>query len=66
MDELFRMLERGETPNFAEMMEALNFISDIDWQALEAPCLSITDVLTRGSIPKHPLLANGSPCELCG
>ena len=66
MDKLFKMLARGEMPDFAQMLEALNSISDINWQAIEDAQLSFSDVLKAKCIPKYPAFCPGEFCESCG
>lgn len=66
MDKLFKMLARGEMPDFSQMMQALNDVSDINWDAVEASQLSIRDVLKGKCIPKYPVFYPGEFCESCG
>lgn len=66
MDKIFKLLMQGRTPNFAEMLEVLNFISDIDWERIEASQLSILDCFKAGWVPKYPRNCPGEFCESCG
>jgi len=66
MDELFKKLARGEMPDFLEVLAALNDVSDIDWDAIEASQLSIRDVFETKCIPKDGVFGSGVFCESCG
>lgn len=66
MEKLMIILAKGEIPDFSQMMEALNDISDIDWDRLEASQMTITDVLKTGGIPKYPQIRCSQFCESCG
>ena len=66
MDELFKKLARGEMPDFLEVLAALNDVSDIDWNAIEASQLSIRDVLKAYRVSKHPTFRSGEFCDTCG
>lgn len=66
MDKLFKILSRGEMPDFLQVLEALNEISDIDWDRVEHNQHSITDVLSTGRVPNYPVLACSPFCESCG
>lgn len=66
MDKLFKILERGEMPDFLEVLQALNDISDIDWDAIEASQLAILDVLKGKGIPKYPAFCPSEFCDVCG
>lgn len=65
MDKLMKMLERGEVPNFLEVLAALNDISDVDWSRVEALQLSIRDDFEGCRIPKHPQIQPSEFCESC-
>jgi len=65
MEKLFEMLERGEMPSFLEVLTALDDISDIDWEAIEASQLSIRDVFEGHRVVEDPLFRSGQFCESC-
>jgi hypothetical protein len=65
MDKLFKMLERGEMPDFLEVLSALNDISDLDWQALEHSSLPLRQGIKTCRIPEHPQNRDSGRCELC-
>lgn len=65
MEKLFEILAQGEMPDFFQVLEALNEISDIDWDRVEQSQLTITDVLSKGSVPNYPILACSQFCESC-
>lgn len=66
MEKLFEMLARGEMPDFFQVLEALNDISDIDWDRVEASQLSITDVFKGKGIAKYPISCQPAGCDVCG
>lgn len=66
MEKLFKILAQGKMPDFSQMMEALNDISDVDWNRLEASQLSIRDVFKTKCIPKGGVFGSGQFCESCG
>ncbi len=65
MDKLFKMLERGEMPSFLEVLQALNEVSDIDWDRVEASQLPFPEVLTACRVSKHPCPDSGQSCQAC-
>lgn len=65
MDKLFKMLERGEMPDFAQMLQALNDVSDVDWHRVESLQLSIEDDFEACRLPEAPCQQNSPFCETC-
>lgn len=65
MEKLFEMLERGEMPNFAQMLQAINDISDIDWDRVEASQLPFPASLDPGRVPNYLFLACREFCTSC-
>lgn len=66
MDKLFKMMERGETPTFIEVLAALNEVSDIDWDRVEASLLTFPDVLTTCKVSNTPKTCDSESCAVCG
>ncbi len=66
MNKLLEMLARGQMPDFAQMMEALNDISDVDWGRVETLQLSMRDDFEGCRIPEHPQNQPSEFCESCG
>lgn len=66
MEKLFEILARGEMPDFLQVLQALNDISDIDWNGVEASQLSMRDAFKGKGIAKYPISCPGEFCESCG
>lgn len=65
MDKLFKMLARGEMPNFAQMLQVLNDVSDIDWDGVEASLLSAQATFEACRLTDTPICSHGSACPSC-
>ena len=65
MDKLFKMMERGEMPTFADVLGALNDVSDIDWDKVEASELTFPDVLSICRTTNTPKTCDSEFCEVC-
>ena len=62
MNKLMKMLACGVMPDFAQVLAALNDISDVDWNAAENAQLSAETIFKTKCIAKYPDFA---PCEFC-
>jgi len=65
MEKLMELLSSGEMPNFLEVLQALNDISDIDWEAQEGIPHRHRGVQNKDLDPNYPCFRSRGFCELC-